>query len=138
MLLLVILKKSRYSSENPSIFFQQKTKFWTFREKLTYSVAFCIKLAASSGLQKNSKFFFRKTSLFLSRRSHFSNVLRDLTNSVASYNNYFYLQRFLKKSIFFREKPIYITWKTNFWRFWELLFIQSQCTASLLPLAIFL
>ncbi len=94
LLLLAILKKSTNFSITQSVFFSKKDQFLNVLRNPTKSVAFCIKLAAFSRLQKNSKFFFRKTSLFLSRRSHFFNVLRDLTNWVASYNKLFIFSGF--------------------------------------------
>ena len=58
------------------------------------------------------------------------NVLRNLTISVASYNNIFNLA-ISTKSIFFLENPYIFFTITNFWTFWEVLLFQSGCTASL-------
>ena len=69
---LAILKKSRIFSKTRSIFFSKKKQFLNVLRNLTKSVAFCIKLAAFSVFQENSKFFFEKPVFFFVEEATFS------------------------------------------------------------------
>ena len=104
-LLLAILKKSKNFFEKPIyVFSNKKLKFGTF-----WSI-FLIQLQSASNwlllaVSKKTQDIFWATNFF-SRRNQFLNVLRSLTNSVASYNKFLSLA-ISTKSISFRKTLIF-------------------------------
>ena len=129
------LKKSKSFFEKPIyVFSNKKLKFGTF-----WSI-FLIQLQSASNwlllaVSKKTQDIFWATNFF-SRRNQFLNVLRSLTNSVASYNKFLSLA--ISKKYFFSKNPYIFFIKTKFWRLREVLLFQSLFTASFLHSAIFL
>ena len=129
------LKKSKSFFEKPIyVFSNKKLKFGTF-----WSI-FLIQLQSASNwlllaVSKKTQDIFWATNFF-SRRNQFLNVLRSLTNSVASYNKFLSLA--ISKKYFFSKNPYIFFIKTKFWRLREVLLFQSLFTASFLHSAVFL
>ena len=66
------------------------------------------------------------------------NVLRSLTFSVALCGKFATFSDFEKiQELFWKTHLIFCETKANFWTFWETLFIHSQSTVNLLPVAFF-
>ncbi len=84
---------------------------------------------------KKLKIFLEKP-IFFSKVSQVSIVLRYLTNSVVFYSKFATFGNFVRKSQFLFEKHNNLFNKTNFWTFWQILFFQWPCTATMLHLVI--
>ena len=85
----------------------------------------------------NFKNFVRKTHLFYFKKAWSLNFLRTVTISVDSTASLMTLP-FSKTSVFLEKlKYSWIVPNPNTWTFWETLLIPSNCTANLLPSAIF-
>ena len=112
LLLLGIFKNSRIFSNTQSIFFSKENQFLNVLRNPTKSVAFCIKLAAFSGLQKNSKFFFEKPIFVFQEEATSSTFWEILLIQLHPTTITFAFSGFWK-SYFFFEKLIFFTWKNQ-------------------------
>ena len=138
LLKLLFLFEKAVFFEKPR-FFNWKNQILNTLRKLNISVAFCMKkIGCFLGIFHKNSSFFRKfeNSIFFSRRNHFFNVWETLLFQLHPTTN-FYLWRFSKKSIVSSRNPYIFFYKTDFWSFWEVLFFQSNFTASLLSSAFF-
>ena len=77
-------KEARIFSKKPIYVFSKKLKCRTFWDIFLIQLQSASKWLLSAVSKKTQDFFW--TTNFFSRRNHFLNVLRSLTNSVASYN----------------------------------------------------
>ena len=100
---------------------------------MAISVAFCSKIIPSA-LSKKSFFFGKPNKLCYNSQKN-SNVLRNLTVSVALYSKIATSSRFRKSTFFW--KTFFFKTSQFFWGFWEILLIASHSTAYFLPPAIF-
>ena len=82
----------------------------------TKLVAFCIKLAAFSNLQKNSKFFFEKPVFFSQEEAILSTFSEILLNQLHPTTNFLSLAVFKKVNLFKKIHIFYIK-KPNFEHF---------------------
>ena len=117
-------------------FFQKKTNSWTFWEILQSRL-----LSASNWLflavLKKTQDFFEKPIFFSQEEATFSTFWEILLNQLHPTTNFLSLA-VLKKVNFFSKTLIFYLKKKQILNISRNLFIQSQCTANLLPLAIFL
>ena len=103
-LLSAIFKKSKNFFEKPTYVFSKKPNFQTFWDIFLIQLQSASKWLLLVVSKKTQDIFW--TTNFFSRRNHFLNVLRSLTNSVASYNKVLSLA-ISTKSIFFRKTLIF-------------------------------
>ena len=133
MLRLVILKKSRILSKIPLTFFQQKPKFWTFKKNLLIRLHSALNWLLLTVFNE-TKELLRITNLVF-EFSFFCNVSRKITNSVAFYCKFAFIDNF--EGYFFSENLSVFFRKTKIWTVWENLLFQSHSTANLLTLSLF-
>ncbi len=117
MLLLVILKRSRYLSKIPSIFFQQKTNFWTFRENLLIRLHSASNWLPLAVCKKVQYIFFEKPIVFFQEEATFPTLWEILLIQLHPTTFIFIFSGFWKSQFFFQKTHIFYLKKPNFKRF---------------------